>query len=311
VDFFIFALIFGSCFALAYGAYLLPSRSTLKDRLARLADGSSVPIDEHGSEGLLAEDGNSLLLTLLRPLAGRAAQSTGASVRSLRQRLIEAGYRREKHVLVFLGTRIVLALLLPLLMLFTSPMWDVSELQLAVLLCTAAGIGWVAPSYYLDKARKRRHDSMLRGLPDALDLMVVCVEAGLGINASLARVSREFARNNPVLSAEFELATLEIRAGKSSTDALRALAHRTGVSEVGSLVAMLVQTERFGTSLADALRVQADSMRVQRMQRAEEQAAKAPLKMLFPTLIIFIATLIVTLGPGMLQLFGFFAEKGS
>ncbi len=307
----IFALIFGSFFALAYAAYTLPSRGSVKDRLARLADGSSVPLHEDGPDGLLAEEGDSFLLSLLRPLAGRAAQSTGASVRSLRQRLLEAGYRREKHVLVFLGTRISLALLLPILMLFASPIWEVGELQLAVLLCVAAAVGWVAPSYYLDKVRARRHDSVLRGLPDALDLMVVCVEAGLGINASLARVAREFSRNNPVLSAEFELATLEIRAGKSTTDALRALANRTGVSEVGSLVAMLVQTERFGTSLADALRVQADSMRVQRMQRAEEQAAKAPLKMLFPTLIIFIATLIVTLGPGMLQLFSFFAEKGS
>ena len=102
--------------------------------------------------------------------------------------------------------------------------------------------------------------------------------------------------------------TLEARAGKSSTEALRSLAERTGVSEVNSLVAMLVQTERFGTSVADTLRVFADSMRVQRMLRAEEQAGKAPLKMLFPTLIIFVATLIVTLGPGLMQMFAFFGE---
>jgi tight adherence protein C len=139
--------------------------------------------------------------------------------------------------------------------------------------------------------------------------MVVCVEAGLGINASLARVAREFTRTNPVLSAEFELVTLEIRAGKSSTDALRSLSERTGVSEVASLVAMLVQTERFGTSVADTLRVHAESLRVQRLLRAEEQAAKAPLKMMFPTLIIFIATLVVTIGPGMLTMFAFFGEK--
>ena len=150
---------------------------------------------------------------------------------------------------------------------------------------------------------------MILGLPDALDMMVVCVEAGLGINASLSRIASEFARANPILSAEFELVTLEIRAGKSSTQALRSLAERTGVSEVSSLVAMLVQTERFGTSLADTLRVQADALRVQRLQRAEELAAIAPLKMLVPTVIIFVATLLVTIGPGMLQLFEFFGNR--
>ena len=150
---------------------------------------------------------------------------------------------------------------------------------------------------------------MILGLPDGLDMMVVCVEAGLGINASLVRIADEFVLSNPIMSAEFELVTLEIRTGKSNTEALRALADRTGVSEVSSLVAMLVQTERFGTSLADTLRVQADALRVQRLQRAEELAAIAPLKMLFPTVIIFVATLIVTIGPGMLQLFQFFGDR--
>ena len=103
---------------------------------------------------------------------------------------------------------------------------------------------------------------IILGLPDALDLMVVCVEAGLGIQASLSRIAKAFKQNNPILSTEFELVTLETRAGKSPTDALRSLAVRSGVTDVASLVAMLVQTERFGTSLADTLRVQADSMRV-------------------------------------------------
>ena len=121
--------------------------------------------------------------------------------------------------------------------------------------------------------------------------------------------SREFARSHTILAAEFELVTLEIRAGKSTTEALRALGTRTGVEEVSSLVAMLVQTERFGTSLADTLRVHAESLRVQRTQRAEEQAGKAPLKMMFPTLLIFAATLMVTLGPGFLQLAAMFGDN--
>jgi tight adherence protein C len=110
------------------------------------------------------------------------------------------------------------------------------------------------------------------------------------------------------MAMEFELVTLEVRAGKSTTDALRSLAERTAVTEIGSLVAMLVQTERFGTSVADTLRVFADSMRTHRMLRAEEQAGKAPLKMLFPTVVIFIATLIIAIGPGLMQMFSFFDD---
>jgi tight adherence protein C len=232
----------------------------------------------------------------------------------MRLRLVQAGYRRESAVTIFMGSRIALALLLPGLLALTPFVWALTELQLAVLLCIAAGIGVIGPGYWVDKRRKSRQEMMILGLPDGLDMMVVCVEAGLGINASLARIADEFVRTNPIMSAEFELVTLEIRAGKSSTEALRALADRTGVSEVSSLevsslVAMLVQTERFGTSLADTLRVQADALRVQRLQRAEELAAIAPLKMLFPTVIIFVATLLVTIGPGMLQLFQFFGDR--
>jgi tight adherence protein C len=138
--------------------------------------------------------------------------------------------------------------------------------------------------------------------------MVVCVEAGLGINASLKRVAEDFRTTHPILSAEFELANFETRAGKSTTDALRALGDRTGVQEVSSLVAMLIQTERFGTGLADTLRVHADGMRLRRLQSAEEQANKAPLKMLFPTVLIFVAMLIIIVGPGFLQIAEYFRK---
>jgi tight adherence protein C len=299
-------LVFLATAASVLAATSLTGNRGVKRRLARLADGSAAPIPVADREGL-AGDRQHWLLKLLAPFAARAASAESAS--RVRRRLVEAGYRRDSAVTVYMLTRLGLALGLPVLLLVASPAWGLSELKLVVLLGCATGVGLVAPSYWLDKARRARQMSMILGLPDALDLMVVCVEAGLGINASLARVAREFHRTNPVLSAEFELVTLEIRAGKSSTDALRSLAERTGVSEVGSLVAMLVQTERFGTSVADTLRVHAEGLRVQRLLRAEEQAAKAPLKMMFPTLIIFIATLIVTLGPGLLQMFAFFGER--
>jgi tight adherence protein C len=305
-------LILVSAFALAYGAYSLPTRAPVRRRLARLADGSLIPTEEidDGSGGVLTDESGGRLVQFLAPLAGLASAAGTISTLSARRRLVEAGYRREKHLLVFMGGRVALAMAFAFIALVASPLWGLDELKTLAAVCTAAALGFVAPSYWVDKVGNGRKDAVVRGLPDALDLMVVCVEAGLGITASLARVAREFSKNNPVVAAEFELTTLEIRAGKSSTEALRSLADRTGVGELGALVAMLVQTERFGTSLADALRIQAEAMRIQRMQRAEEQAAKAPLKMLFPTLIIFIATLVVTLGPGLLQLFGFFSEKG-
>jgi len=297
--------VFGAAAAIVLGAGSFAPNRTVKRRLAKLADGSAAPIPVmDGAEG--GEQPN-WLVKLLLPFAARSAQGESAS--RARRRLMEAGYRRDSAVGIYMSARLALALLLPTLLLVASPALNLAELKLIVLLCCATGAGLVLPSIWLDRARSRRQMSIILGLPDALDLMVVCVEAGLGINASLARVARDFHRSNAILSAEFELVTLEIRAGKSSTDALRTLADRTGVSEVASLVAMLVQTERFGTSVADTLRVHADSLRVQRLLRAEEQAGKAPLKMMFPTLIIFIATLIVTIGPGLMKMFAFFGEK--
>jgi tight adherence protein C len=168
-----------------------------------------------------------------------------------------------------------------------------------LLLGGLTAFGYVAPSFYLDRRVSSRKTAITRALPDALDLMVVCVEAGLGVNQSLARVAEEFLAKSPALAAELGLVGAETRAGKSTTEALRALANRTGVADVSSLVALLVQTERFGTSVANALRVHADAMRIRRMQRAEERAQKATLKLILPSTMIFAALLLIFLTPGM------------
>jgi tight adherence protein C len=300
-------LIFLSVAALVLSVGSLRSARPVRSRLARLADGSTAQIETPDEGGVLDHSGRGWLVRLLAPFAGKARDA--ASARTLRRRLVHAGYRRESAVVVFTGSRILLALALPLLALLWPGIWSLSEVQLILVVCATSGVGFMLPGYFVSRRTRARQQEIVNGLPDALDLMVVCVEAGLGINASLMRVAQEFAVGRPVLAAEFELVTLEIRAGKSSTEALKSLSERTGVSEVSSLVAMLVQTERFGTNLADTLRVHADSMRVQRLQRAEELAAKAPLKMLFPTVLIFAATLIVTIGPGILQMITFFREK--
>jgi tight adherence protein C len=304
------ALVFLATLALALGLFSTLSGRSVRRRLARLSEGGSATASGTApvGESLLAGDDQGLLLRALGRLGRRSEQKTTGSS-PLQQRLVQAGFRRPGAIPVYYGSRVALALAVPLCLLLLPAAWGLGEVRLIALLCAVSGLGWVLPSWWVDRRKASRQLRIERTLPDALDLMVVCVEAGFGINASLARVAQEFAASNPVFASELELVTLETRAGKSSTEALRGLADRTGVAEVSSLVALLVQTERFGTSVADALRVHAESMRVRRMQRAEERAEKAPLKMIFPTLLIFLAVLLIILAPAVVQFIGLF-ERG-
>jgi tight adherence protein C len=175
----------------------------------------------------------------------------------------------------------------------------------AILLLAAAGIaaGLCLPDAFLKMKARRRQEAISDSLPDGLDLMTVCVEAGLGINSAFVKIAEEFRISSPALSEEFDVVNREMVAGKPRTEALRALASRTGVEDVKSLVAMLIQTERLGTSLAQSLRVHSDSLRVKRRQKAEEAAAKTTIKLVFPLVfLLFPALFIVILGPGVLQI---------
>lgn len=293
------ALILGAALLAALAITQLPSQRGARRRLARLGGTPQLAAER----GLLAEEPAWWLRWLGRFTGGTAAPGT------LRERLVHAGYRRASAPAVYAGVRLLLSLGAPFAMLLAGAAFGLEQRSLLIGLGAAAGLGFVAPSFWLDRRQAARQRDVLLGLPDALDLMVVCVEAGLGINASLARIARELATTHHLLAAELELVTLEIRAGKATTSALRGLATRTGVSEVSALVAMLIQTERFGTSLSETLRVHAAGMRVRRMQRAEEIAGRAPLKMMFPTVLIFVATLIVTIGPGFMQISSFFRAR--
>jgi tight adherence protein C len=305
-------LIFATIVTLGLAAASFGQRPEQR-RLARLAGDDVVrrsgPETEAG--GVLARQDLNWLDRLMQPFAGKQERASSEALANVRRRLTYAGFRRESSVMTYMGSRVVFAGLLPTIVLLTPASWNLEQLQLVFSLCAAAGIGLIAPSYWLDQKVQARQKSLRLALPDALDLMVVCVEAGLGINASLKRVAEDFRGTHPILSSEFELANFETRAGKSTTDALRALADRTGVAEVSSLVAMLIQTERFGTGLADTLRVHADGMRLRRLQSAEEQANKAPLKMLFPTVFIFVAMILIIVGPGFLQMSQYFAKQNS
>ena len=280
------------CVAAAIASALAPTPR--QRRLAALAN----PDDEEELEletGLL-EAQPSGWSRLLTKLAGGAAQVGHDGVDPLRLRLVRAGYRGRGAAAQFVGARILLALGLPIVA-WLSPLPGLVAAQFELLVpFFALGLGYIAPSYWLDKRTRARQEEIERHLPAALDLMVVCVEAGLGLVQSIHRVGREMTHQSPVLSEEFILVALESRTGRSNAAALRNLAQRTGVREVSVLVAMLTQTERFGTNLANSLRVHCDTMRVHRVQQAEAHAAKAPLKMLFPTSLILLALLVLIIG---------------
>lgn len=286
-------LAFAATFLLVMGVATFLRPRVAGRRLARLGS-AGAPADS-GRESLIVNQDSNAVVRAIGRLGQRSAEAGEAG--PLRQKLIHAGYRGQAAPAVFYGTRLVLALALPSLMLLLPIAFKMPHAQLVLVLCLAAGFGFVAPALALDMRRNRRQNEIRRVLPDALDLLVVCVEAGYAINQSLARVSDEFAGKSPNLSHEFGLVTAETRAGKSMTEALRSLADRTGVEDISSLVALLVQTERFGTSVAHALRVHADAMRVRRMQRAEERAQKAPLKLIFPATLIFAALMMIFMAP--------------
>jgi tight adherence protein C len=174
---------------------------------------------------------------------------------------------------------------------------------LLLFIITSAGLGYFLPNIFLGRRIAYRKREILDSFPDAMDLIIVCVESGLGLDAALARVSEEMHMISPILGEELHLINLELRAGSSRERALRNLALRTGVEDIDTLVAMLVQSDRFGTSVAQALRVHAENLRIKRRLRAEEAAAKIALKLLFPLIFfIFPSMLLVLLGPALISI---------
>ncbi len=221
----------------------------------------------------------------------------------LRRQLTEAGFRDPSAPYFYTGLRLLLGVALPLAVLVTvAPGLTGTAAMLA--LAGSAALGYILPSFVLGHLARRRKGRIVDALPDTLDLLVVCVEAGLGLNQALMRVGEEMDTVEPLITEEFQLVNLEMRAGTPRTEALKNLARRTGVDDIGSLVSMLVQTDKFGTSVAKSLRVFSDSLRTRRRQKAEEAAAKTTIKMVFPlALCILPALRVVVLGPAALHIF--------
>jgi tight adherence protein C len=246
------------------------------------------------------------IIKLTGPLAKLSVPDEGWENSLMRTRFMNAGFRKASAPAIFFAAKTTLAVGLPLIVFFTLSMSSSkfsSNTLLFWLLCAAA-FGYYLPNIILKNIIARRQRELFESFPDALDLMTVCVEAGLAMDAALARVAGEIGMKSRVLSDELSLVTLELRAGSSKEKALRGLAMRTGVEDVDALVAMLIQAERFGTSIAASLRVQSDQLRTKRRQRAEEAAAKIALKLLFPLIFfIFPSLLVVLMGPAFIQIY--------
>ncbi|MEJ2539170.1 MAG: type II secretion system F family protein [Gemmatimonadota bacterium] len=233
---------------------------------------------------------------------GERVESGGVDMEGWSKRLIQAGFWGPEALRIFLGLRVVLAAGMVFLCLVVGAAFDARLMAMLFMGAWLGIMGWLVPGWYVSIRRKRRRHEIQTVLPDALDLLVACVEAGMGLNQALVRVSEEIRNVSQALAAEFTMVNLEIRAGTPRGQALRNMAERSGSDDMEALVSSMIQTERFGTSIGRALRVQADTLRLKRRQAAEEQAAKTTIKLLFPlVLFVFPALFVVVLGPGVIQ----------
>jgi len=272
----------------SFGAAAYAPSSLLGARLRALGWQRAEPIEKPALKERLEQ--------ALDPLS-KAIPLSASDVSRTRRWLIQAGYRDPRHLTIYVGSRLACAFAALVLVLATS------GLNSPVLLVSVTAFGFFLPRFALKRKIQGRQQRIKLGLPDALDLTVICVEAGLALDQAMMRVGQDLHHAHPELSDEFHLVNLEMRAGKPRAEALRNLVERTGVDDIRSLVGTLIQTDRFGTSVAQALRVHSDSLRTERRQRAEEQAAKTTIKMVIPLVLFVLPSIIfVTLGPAVIQL---------
>lgn len=251
------------------------------------------------------------IATVATPFAKLSLPEEGWEKSNLRKQFMHAGYRLHSMPIYFFAIKTVLTIIVPLIIFVIGAGGGITKdfNQLMTYCLFAAAIGYVLPSLILDYKIKIRQRDLFENFPDAIDLMTVCVEAGMGMDAAISKVSEEMRLKCLPLAEELHLVMLELRAGRSREEALHNLALRTGVEDVEGLVAMLVQTDRFGTSIADALRVHSDMLRTKRRLRAEEAAAKIALKLLFPLIFcIFPTVFLVAIGPSVIHAYRVFTS---
>jgi tight adherence protein C len=294
VSIFLFLLLVGSISLYGYRLYAKPAHFT--ERLD-----SIVTADEPAA--LQANVPERKWLVRVVQTIGEKVPISPQDAGLARRVLIAAGYRSERSEKVYYGAKVAMGAVLLIVAIIARPYIDNPVLSIIVVPAGALG-GFFLPNLVLDKLVGRRQEKIRFSLPDALDLMVVCMEAGLGLDQAIANVSRELKMTHKDISEELGLVTLEMRAGKRRMDALKNLADRTAEPDLRKLVATMIQADRFGTSVSESLRTHADFMRIRRRQEAEERAHKVGVKLVFPIfLFILPAMLVVAAGPGLLQLF--------
>jgi len=301
----ILILVFLTVTALMLGIFLVTQRRAwLQERLTRLLPHKgAVPEAEAKPSALFEKEQSGFFVRLTRPFHSLVAPQQGEQRKRVRLRLVRAGLRTEFAFYNYIAAKIVLAVALPAT--FAALKFFYKLTPEILLTCSLlALLGFFIPDLVVWGLGNSRQEKISRGLPDALDLMVVCVEAGYGLDMTFKRVGEEVRTLSPELSEEIALTNMEIRAGRPREESFKDMATRTGVAEVHNLMTMLIQTSRFGTSLAKALRVHADAMRIKRRQLAEERAAKSAVKLIFPLILfIFPGLLIVLAGPAFIRIY--------
>jgi len=289
-------MVMGACALVVYS--LWPSRGADADQIRRRAMGQRGDAPEAANLHNLAKTNarNSLLEKAAPMLSKAMGQRSEQEQTTLRVKLFNAGYRDENTPTVFLASKTIAGVILGLVGFFMAASVGKPMTTLLGQTMLAAGIGFMLPEVWLWMARSQRMDGIRNGLPDALDLMVVSVEAGLGLDAAVQRVGDEMRHVHPDLSEELQLATMETQMGITRGDALEKMAVRTGVEEMRSLVAVITQAEKLGTSIAKALRVQAETLRTKRRQKAEERAQKTAVKLMLPLILFIFPAILVVLG---------------
>jgi tight adherence protein C len=283
---------------------LYKPQSAATERLRRL--GGSEGLATAGTQGaaVISDDnpGAELAQRLASPL-NKILPPSATEARRTQKLLMQAGYRSPEAAIIYRGIHVASMAGIPVITAGVITYFAQAFSTVLIGVMIAFVMGFFMPPFFLKRTISKRQRELRWGLADALDLMVVSVEAGLGLNAAMMKVSSELKDVHMAVASEFELANLEIRVGRDRDEALRNLAERTGVDDLRSLVAMLIQTDKFGTSIAKGLRVFSDSLRTKRRQRAEQEAQKAAVKLLFPLACFLFPTLFIAiLGPAALNL---------
>ena len=287
---------------LAIAFIILRHQNKTNERLSKLVgDVNTVKSAKRDSKFLGKRD-DTLAAKISRPLHRLSSIDKRSVRQAMHLRLVRAGYRSDQAIYNYLAAKLLCPLAYISIFMFTKMVYKF-ETQMILTIIVLIILGFFTPNIWVFLMTKTRQEKIFKGLPDALDLMVVCVESGLGIDMTFKRVGDEMLPLCKDLSDEFTLTTMEVRAGISREDAFKNMNLRIDLSEVNSLITMLTQTSRFGTSLATALRVHADAMRTKRRQMAEETAAKSAVKLIFPLVVfIFPAIFVVLIGPGAIKI---------